>query len=132
MLKNLQQMRLKLLRKEQFKKTAETTCDLISNKVTDRITKVSRNSQENKSEKVTNEHDKVMPKKRYISPGERQDILKCDQNSIIIEYKKQQKQLVIQLVIKLLIKLRFQKIYSRIIQKQENMIKKYLKKVTYL
>ena len=67
MLKNLQQIRFKLLRKKQFKKTAETTCDLISNKVTDRITKVSRNSQQNKSEKVTNEHDKAMPKKIYIA-----------------------------------------------------------------
>ena len=70
MLKHLQQMRLKLLRKEQFKKTAETTCDLIGNKVADRITKVSRNSQQNKSEKVTNEHDKVIHKKKiYITRG---------------------------------------------------------------
>ena len=49
--------------------------------------------------------------------------------------KKQQKQLVSWLVINLLIKLRgFQKIHSKIIQRQlqMSMIKKYLKKDIYL
>ena len=36
---------------------AEATGDLISNKIADRITKVSKNSEQNNSETVTNEHD---------------------------------------------------------------------------
>ena len=71
MLKNPQQMRLKLLQKEQFKKQF----DLIGNKIADRIRKVSKKSQQNNSEKVTNEHDKEMPKERYISPEKRQEII---------------------------------------------------------
>ena len=53
MVKNLQQMYLKLLQKE---------------------SKVSKNSQQNNSETVTNENDKEIPKGRYISPEERQKI----------------------------------------------------------
>ena len=34
----------------------------------DRITKVSKNSQQNSSETVTNEHDKKITKTRYIYP----------------------------------------------------------------
>ena len=45
MLKNLQQMHLKLLQKESFKKTAEATGDQIGNKIGNRVTKVSKNSQ---------------------------------------------------------------------------------------
>ena len=59
MLKNLQQMHVKLLHKE-------ATWDLIGNKIADRYTKVSKNSQQNYSEIVTNEHDKEIPKERYI------------------------------------------------------------------
>ena len=33
---------------------------------------VSKNSQQNNSETVINEHDKEIPKERYISPEERQ------------------------------------------------------------
>ena len=54
MLNNLQQMSLKLLQTEQFKKTVEETCDLIGNK----ITKTSKNSQQKNSETVINQHDK--------------------------------------------------------------------------
>ena len=43
------------------------------------ITKVSKNSQQNNSETVTNENDKEIPKgipkERYISPEERQKII---------------------------------------------------------
>ena len=35
---------------------------------------VSKNSQQNNSETVTNEHDKEIPKERYISPEERREI----------------------------------------------------------
>ena len=37
--------------------------------------KISKNSQQNNSETATNEHDKEIPKERYISPEERQEII---------------------------------------------------------
>ena len=40
-----------------------------------KITKVSKNPLKNNSETVTNENDKEIPKKRYISPEERQKII---------------------------------------------------------
>ena len=33
-----------------------------------KLTKLSKNSQQNNSEKVTNENDRETPKERYISP----------------------------------------------------------------
>ena len=36
---------------------------------------VSKNLQQNNSETVTNEHDKEVPKERYVSPEERQEII---------------------------------------------------------
>ena len=36
--------------------------------------KISKNSQQNNSEAVTNEHHKEIPKERYISPEEMQKI----------------------------------------------------------
>ena len=39
-------------------KTAEASGDLIGNNIANRITKVSKNSQQNNSKTVTNEHDK--------------------------------------------------------------------------
>ena len=45
------------------------------NEVASKITKVSKNSQENNSERVTNENDKETPKERYISSEERPKIL---------------------------------------------------------
>ena len=57
-------MRLKPLQKEQLKK-AEATSNLISNKIADKITKVSKISPQNNSETITNEHDKEVPIK-YI------------------------------------------------------------------
>ena len=74
MLNNLQQMRLKLLQKKSIQKTGETASSFISNKIADRITKISKNSLENNSETVTNKHDKEIPKARYISPEERYNI----------------------------------------------------------
>ena len=41
-----------------LKKTAEATGDLIGNKITNRISRVLKNSQQNNSEIDTNEHDK--------------------------------------------------------------------------
>ena len=47
---------------------------MIGNKIANRITKNSKNSQQNISETVANEHDKEIPKERYVSPKERQEI----------------------------------------------------------
>ena len=49
--------RLKLLQRV-IQKTAEATGDLIGNKNADKITKVSKNAQQNNLESVTNENDK--------------------------------------------------------------------------
>ena len=40
-----------------------------------KITKISKNSQQNNFETVKNEDDKEMPKERYISPEEGQKLL---------------------------------------------------------
>ena len=48
---------------------------MIGNKIAEKTTKVSRNSQQNNSETITNEHDKEIPKERYISSEERQKII---------------------------------------------------------
>ena len=58
--------------KRTIQEIAEAPCDLIGNKIANRITKVSKGSQQNISETVTNEHDKEIPKERYISLEERQ------------------------------------------------------------
>ena len=54
-------------------------CNKIANAVAKsydgRITKVSKHSQQNNSETVTNEHDKEIPKERYISPKQKQEII---------------------------------------------------------
>ena len=46
--------------------------NLIDKKTAGKITKVSKNSQQNNSERVTNENDKEIPKERGRSPEERQ------------------------------------------------------------
>ena len=69
MLQNLQQMRLKRLQK------AEATSNLIGNRIVNSITRVSKSSQQNNSETVTNKHDKEIPKEKYISSDERQEIV---------------------------------------------------------
>ena len=68
-------MQLKMFQKDSFRKTAEATGDLISYKIANKVTKVSKNSQQNTSETVTNEHDKKIPKERYVSPEESQEII---------------------------------------------------------
>ena len=40
-----------------------------------KVTRISKSSQQNNSETVTNENDKEIPKERYISPEERQKII---------------------------------------------------------
>ena len=56
------------------------TGDLIGNKIADKIKNVKKTSRQNTSETVTNgtesiEHDKEIPKERYISPEKRQKII---------------------------------------------------------
>ena len=48
---------------------------MIGNKIVNKITKVSKNSQQNNSEVVINENEKEIPKERYISPEKRQEII---------------------------------------------------------
>ena len=48
---------------------------MIGNKIANKITKVPKNSQQNISVKVTNEHDKEIPKEKHISPEERQGFI---------------------------------------------------------
>ena len=66
---------LKTASKRAIKKTAEVTDDLIGNKIVNRITKVSKASQQNNLTLVTNENDKETPRERYISPEKRQKII---------------------------------------------------------
>ena len=64
---------LKTTSKRVSQKTAEeATGDLIGNKVSDKVTKISKSSQQSNSETVKNDYDKEIPKERYISPEERQ------------------------------------------------------------
>ena len=53
----------------------EVPGDLIVSKIANRITKVSKISQQNISETVTKEHDKEIPKEIYVSPEEWQWII---------------------------------------------------------
>ena len=56
--------------KRVIQNTAEATGDFIGNKIANKITWFSKNS-----ETVTNKHDKKIPKERYIHPEERQKII---------------------------------------------------------
>ena len=57
---------LKTSSKRVIQKTPEPTGDFIGNKITNRITKISKHSQQNNSETVTNYYDEEIPKERYI------------------------------------------------------------------
>ena len=48
-------------------KKAEATGELIANNITNKMTRVPKNTQQNNSETVTNDNDKEIPKKRYIA-----------------------------------------------------------------
>ena len=62
--------------KRVIQRTAEATDDLLGNKIAERRfqknTKISKKLQQNNSEAVTTEHDKEIPKEKYMSPEERQ------------------------------------------------------------
>ena len=66
---------IKTSSKRVIQKTAEATVGLIGNKSANRITKVSKNSQQNNSETFTNEHHKEIPKEGYIPPEKIQEII---------------------------------------------------------
>ena len=53
----------------------KATGHLICNEIANKSMEVTKNSQQNISEKVTNEHDEEIPKERYISPEEREKII---------------------------------------------------------
>ena len=61
--------------KRAIQKAAEATGDVIHNKIAEKITKISKTSQQNNLETATNEHNKEKPKERYIYPEERQKII---------------------------------------------------------
>ena len=69
------QLHLRLSQKEQFNKTSQVTGELISSKITDRIRKILKTSQQNNLETVRNEHDKEIPNQKYISLEESQEII---------------------------------------------------------
>ena len=64
--------------KKVIQEAAEITGDLIGNKTANKNAKVSKKKkkiQQNNLEKVRNELDKEMPKERYISPEEIENII---------------------------------------------------------
>ena len=66
---------LKTTPKRVIQKTEEAAGDLIGNKTADEIIQVSRNSQQNNSETVTNENDNEISKERYLSPEKKQGMI---------------------------------------------------------
>ena len=66
---------LKTTPKRVIQKTEEAAGDLIGNKTADKIIQVSRNSQQNNSETVTNENDNEISKERYLSPEKKQGMI---------------------------------------------------------
>ena len=69
-------MRLNTASKTAIQKTAEVTGNLIGNKIADKVTSVSKKSTKELSNDETEvDVEKASPKKRYISPEERQQII---------------------------------------------------------
>ena len=64
---------IKTASKGAIQKTAEATGDLIGNKIADKITSVWKMSSEKQNDDSSNEIE--VPKRRYISPEERQQII---------------------------------------------------------
>ena len=54
---------------------AEATGNFFGNKITNKIMGVLKNSQQNNSETVTNDHYKEILKEKYLSLQERQEII---------------------------------------------------------
>ena len=68
---------IKTTSKKAIQKIAETTGDLIGNKIADKITSISKSPKELHSKKIhsTEEANNEIPKERYISPEKRQQII---------------------------------------------------------
>ena len=67
---------IKTASKRAIQKTAEPTGDLIGNKIADKITSVSKKStKELPNDETEVDVERATPKKRYISPEERQQII---------------------------------------------------------
>ena len=79
MLNNLQLICLKLLHKEQFKKKLKQLVICLVIKLIIELQKF-----QNNSEAVTNEHDKEIPKKRYIPSEEKPQIIDNLRSIIIV------------------------------------------------
>ena len=65
---------IKTASKRAIQKTAEATGDLVGNKIADKITSVSKKSTK-KLFTIDEDVELTTPKKRYISPEERQQII---------------------------------------------------------
>ena len=48
---------------------------MTGNKIANQITKIAKNSKQNISETVTNDHHKEIPEERYVSSKEKQQII---------------------------------------------------------
>ena len=69
-------MLLKSSSKRVLQKTAEATDDLIGNKITNKIVKLSKNSQQNNLETVRNENDKkIATKDMYLQKKDKQFLI---------------------------------------------------------
>ena len=68
-------MSLNLLQKEQFKKEQKELMIWLRIKLLIKLQTLQKNSQQNNSDRVTNEDDKDIPNERYVSPEKRQEII---------------------------------------------------------
>ena len=68
---------IKTASKRAIQKTAEATGDLIGNKIADKITSVSKkkSTKESTNDETEVGVERATPKKRYISPEERQQVI---------------------------------------------------------
>ena len=68
---------IKTSSKRAIQKTAEATSDLIGNKIADKMTSVSKKPamELHNNDETEEDVEKATPKKRYISPEERQQII---------------------------------------------------------
>ena len=84
--------RIKTSPKRVIQKSLEATGDLIGNKTADKITKVSKYSQQHNSEKARSDHYIEIPTERYVSPEETEkNIDKLRLNGIMMKYQKRTK-----------------------------------------
>ena len=75
-LQNLQRMQKKTALKRSIQKIADATSDLIGNKIAGKITSVSKKStKELQNNETEVDVERAAPKKRYICPEERQQII---------------------------------------------------------